>query len=154
MIGAPSAAAPKSLLARVHCEDLHPDEVVRNLPLSRRQMIEIARALGRSPKLLILDEATSALTAVDVERIYGILDRLRSDGLAIVFISHRLREITTFADDCSIFRNGRHVDTFAKGSKTDAEIVKLMIGRDYNDVYPEKSAQTPARRLRSLRSRT
>src|SRR5207344_3054648 len=87
----------ESLLARVHCEDVHPDEVVRNLPLSRRQMIEIARALGRAPKLLILDEATSALTAVDVERIYGILDRLRKDGLAIVFISHRLREITTFA---------------------------------------------------------
>src|SRR3984893_13272113 len=94
----------EALLARVHCEDVHPDEVVRNLPLSRRQMIEIARALGRSPKLLILDEATSALTAVDVERIYGILDRLRKDGLAIVFISHRLREITTFADDCSVFR--------------------------------------------------
>ena len=53
----------EELLARVHCEDLHPDEIVRNLPLSRRQMIEIARALGRSPKLLILDEATSALTA-------------------------------------------------------------------------------------------
>jgi ribose transport system ATP-binding protein len=107
-------------------------------------MIEIARALGRSPKLLILDEATSALTAVDVERIYGILDRLRKDGLAIVFISHRLREITTFADDCSVFRNGRRVDTFAKGSKTDAEIVKLMIGRDYNDVFPAKSARAGA----------
>jgi ribose transport system ATP-binding protein len=134
----------EELLARVHCEDLHPDEIVRNLPLSRRQMIEIARALGRSPKLLILDEATSALTAVDVERIYGILDRLRKDGLAIVFISHRLREITTFADDCSVFRNGRRVDTFAKGSKTDAEIVKLMIGRDYNDVFPAKSARAGA----------
>jgi ribose transport system ATP-binding protein len=131
----------EELLARVHCEDLHPDEIVRNLPLSRRQMIEIARALGRSPKLLILDEATSALTAADVERIYAILDGLRRDGLAIVFISHRMREITTFADDCSVFRNGRRVGSFSKGSKTDAEIVKLMIGRDYEDVFPAKPAK-------------
>jgi ribose transport system ATP-binding protein len=106
-------------------------------------MIEIARALGRSPKLLILDEATSALTAADVERIYAILDRLRSEGLAIVYISHRMREIMTFADDCSIFRNGRHVESFSKGSKSGDEIVKMMIGRDYKDVYPHKSAHAP-----------
>ena len=129
----------EELLARVDCEDIHPDELVRNLPLSRRQMIEIARALGRSPKLLILDEATSALTAADVERIYTILDRLRSEGLAIVYISHRMREITAFADDCSVFRNGRRVDSFTKGSKSGDEIVKLMIGRDYEDTYPAKS---------------
>src|SRR5215475_11448579 len=133
----------EGLLARVHCEDVHPDELARNLPLSRRQMIEIARALGRSPKFLILDEATSALTAADVERIYAILDRLRSEGLAIVYISHRMREIMTFADTCSIFRNGRHVESFSKGSKSGDEIVKMMIGRDYKDAYPDKSAHSP-----------
>src|SRR5580693_4047348 len=129
----------EGLLARVHCEDLHPDELVRNLPLSRRQMIEIARALGRSPKLLILDEATSALTAADVERIYAILNGLRAEGLGILYISHRMREITAFADDCSVFRNGRHVASFAKAARSSDEIVELMIGRDYKDVYPDKS---------------
>jgi ribose transport system ATP-binding protein len=129
----------EGLLARVHCEDLHPDELVRNLPLSRRQMIEIARALGRSPKLLILDEATSALTAADVERIYAILNGLRAEGLGILYISHRMREITAFADDCSVFRNGRHVASFAKAARSGDEIVELMIGRDYKDVYPDKS---------------
>ena len=133
----------EGLLERVHCGDVHPNEIVRNLPLSRRQMIEIARALGRSPKLLILDEATSALTAADVERIYAILDRLRAEGLAIVYISHRMREIMAFADDCSIFRNGRRVASFSKGSKSGDEIVKLMIGRDYKDIYPAKSAPAP-----------
>jgi ribose transport system ATP-binding protein len=136
----------KSLLTRVHCGDIHPDEPVRNLPLSRRQMIEIARALGRSPKFLILDEATSALAAADVERIYAILDDLRTEGLAIVYISHRMREIMAFADDCSILRNGRCVASFSKGSKSGDEIVKLMIGRDYKDVYPPKSARAPAAR--------
>jgi ribose transport system ATP-binding protein len=144
----------EGLLARVHCEDIHPDEVVRNLPLSRRQMIEIARALGRSPRLLILDEATSALAAADVERIYAMLDRLRTEGLAIVYISHRMREIMAFADDCSIFRNGRHVESFSKGSKSGDEIVKLMIGRDYKDVYPEKPlparSETPILEVENL----
>jgi ribose transport system ATP-binding protein len=134
----------EGLLERVHCGDVHPGEIVRNLPLSRRQMIEIARALGRSPKLLILDEATSALAAADVERIYAILDRLRTEGLAIVYISHRMREIMAFADECSIFRNGRHVESFSKGSKSGDEVVKLMIGRDYKDVYPDKSVHAPA----------
>jgi ribose transport system ATP-binding protein len=127
------------LLARVHCEDVHPDELARNLPLSRRQLIEIARALGRFPKLLILDEATSALTVADVERIYTILAQLRAEGLAIVYISHRMREITALADECSVFRNGRHVESFSKGSRSGDEIVKLMIGRDYKDVHPDKA---------------
>jgi ribose transport system ATP-binding protein len=134
----------EGLLTRVHCGDIHPDEIVRNLPLSRRQLIEIARALGRSPKLLILDEATSALAAADVGRIYAILDGLRSEGLGIVYISHRMREIMAFADDCSVFRNGRRVASFSKGRKSGDEIVKLMIGRDYKDVYPVKSSPASA----------
>ena len=58
-----------------------------------------------------------------------------------MYISHRMREIMALADDCSVFRNGRHVETFAKGSKSGDEIVKLMIGRDYRDVYPDKSVR-------------
>jgi len=132
----------EELLARVGCDDVHPRELVRNLPLSRRQMVEIAGALGRSPKMLILDEATSALTAADVEKIYGILRRLREEGLAILYISHRMHEIAALADDCSVFRNGRHIETFAKGAKTDNEIVELMIGREYRHVFPPKPART------------
>ena len=59
------------------------------------------------------------------------------------YISHRMREIMAFADDCSIFRNGRHVKSFSKGSKSGDEIVKMMIGRDYKDVYTDKSAYAP-----------
>ncbi|HYM02067.1 MAG TPA: sugar ABC transporter ATP-binding protein [Stellaceae bacterium] len=128
----------EELLARVGCDDVHPLELVRNLPLSRRQMVEIAGALGRSPKMLILDEATSALTAADVEKIYDILRRLRDDGLAIVYISHRMHEIAALADECSVFRNGRHIETFDRGAKSDNEIVELMIGREYRHVFPPK----------------
>lgn len=81
----------EKLLARVNCEDVNPRELVRNLPLSRRQMVEIAKALGRNPKLLILDEATSALSAADVEKVYEILKGLREEGLTMLYISHRSR---------------------------------------------------------------
>ncbi len=134
----------EALLARIGCEDVHPLELVRNLSLSRRQMVEIAKALGRSPKLLILDEATSALTAADVEKVYEILGRLRDEGLAILYISHRMHEIKALADVCSVFRNGRHIETFAKGTKTDDQIVELMIGREYTQVFPPKPVRAEA----------
>ncbi len=128
----------EELLARVGCEDINPLELVRNLPLSRRQMVEIAKALGRDPKLLILDEATSALTAADVERVYGILHRLRDEGLSLLYISHRMHEIKELADTISVFRNGRHVRTFATGECGDDEVVQMMIGREITNVYPPK----------------
>jgi len=139
----------EELLARVGCEDVHPRERVRNLSLSRRQMVEIAKALGRNPKILILDEATSALTAADVEKVYDILRRLRDEGLAILYISHRMHEIEALADVCSVFRNGRHIETFAKGTRTDDQIVELMIGREYTQVFPAKPepAEAPAKVL-------
>jgi ribose transport system ATP-binding protein len=134
----------RALLARIGCDDVHPMERVRSLSLSRRQMVEIAKALGRDPKLLILDEATSALTAADVERVYQILHRLRADGLAILYISHRMHEIKALADRCSVFRNGRHIETFAKGAKSDDQIVELMIGREYRHVFPAKPVRAAA----------
>ncbi|MGF1625496.1 MAG: sugar ABC transporter ATP-binding protein [Alphaproteobacteria bacterium] len=128
----------EALLARVGCEDIDPRERVRNLPLSRRQMVEIAKALGRNPKLLILDEATSALTSSDVSKVYAIMRQLRSEGLALLYISHRMHEIKELADTCSVFRNGRHIETFAKDARTDHEVVQLMIGREMSHVYPAK----------------
>jgi ribose transport system ATP-binding protein len=134
----------EALLARVGCADLHPLEPVKNLPLSRRQMIEIAKALGRNPKLLILDEATSALATADVQKVHDILRELRDEGLAILYISHRMHEIQALADTCSVFRNGRHIETFPRGGRTDDEIVRLMIGRDLKLVYPPKPAYREA----------
>ena len=128
----------EELLARVGCEDVNPLERVGELPLSRRQMVEIAKALGQDPKLLILDEATSALTSADVEKVYAILRRLRDEGLALLYISHRMHEIEALADTCSVFRNGRHIETFRHGAHSADEVVQLMSGREYANVYPPK----------------
>ncbi len=132
-------------LARAGAGDIHPLSPVKDLPLSRRQLVEIAKALSRRPKILILDEATSALTAGDVERIFRVLKQLRSEGLAIVYITHRMHEVAKLADDCTVFRNGRYVATFNSGTKSDEAIVELMIGREYKSVFPPKAAEMPKR---------
>ena len=126
-------------LTRAGADNIHPLALVKDLPLSRRQMVEIAKALARKPRILILDEATSALTAADVTKIYGVLKRLRAEGLALIYISHRMHEITALADECTVFCNGRSVATFAAGTKKDSEIVELMIGREYNAEFPERA---------------
>jgi ribose transport system ATP-binding protein len=130
-------------LARAGAADIHPLAPVKDLPLSRRQMVEIAKALARDPKILILDEATSALTAADVVKVFAVLKRLRDLGLAVIYISHRMHEIAELAEDCSVYRNGRHVATFAAGTKSNAEIVEMMIGREYKNVFPPKPARLP-----------
>jgi len=142
-------------LQRAGGGDIHPSTLVRELPLSRRQIVEIAKALARKPRMLILDEATSALSASDVESIFGVIKRLRDEGVAMLYISHRMHEITELADVCTVFRNGRNVATYAAGTKTDEQVVELMIGREYHNVFPPKpapklSTQPPVLETRNL----
>jgi ribose transport system ATP-binding protein len=142
-------------LARAGGEDIHPLAPVKDLPLSRRQLVEIAKALVRNPRILILDEATSALTAADVRKVFAVLKRLRAEGLALLYISHRMAEIAELADECTVFRNGRNVGTFKSGAKSDTEIVEMMIGREYSHAFPPKPApkaggETPALEVRNL----
>jgi ribose transport system ATP-binding protein len=135
----------EALLAEIGCEDVNPLMRVRDLPLSRRQMVEIAKALGQRPRLLVLDEATSALTSADVEKVYAMLARLKAQNVAILYISHRMHEVEALADRASVFRNGRHIETFDWGQRSTAEIVQLMIGRDIATQYPQKPKRPRAR---------
>jgi ribose transport system ATP-binding protein len=128
----------EKVLRQIGCPDIHPDERVKDLPLSRQQMVEIAKALVRNPRLIIMDEATSALTARDVEQLYRIIRELRDRGLAVLYISHRMPEISAIADICSVFRNGKHIDTFPMASRRTEEIVPMMIGRELARAYPAK----------------
>ena len=129
-------------LARAGGEDIHPLAPVKDLPLSRRQMVEIAKALARKPRILILDEATSALTAADVTKVFAVLKRLRAEGLALLYISHRMHEIAELADECTVFRNGRNVATY-QGRDQDRQR-----GRRADDrprIQPRLPAQAAAR---------
>jgi ribose transport system ATP-binding protein len=137
----------EAALARAGAADINPLAKVRDLPLSRQQMVELAKGLARAPRILILDEATSALTAADVARVIEVLKRLREEGLALLFISHRMHEVKALADECTVYRNGRHVMSFEAGTRSDNEVVEMMIGRKYQHAFPDKPADQPERRL-------
>jgi ribose transport system ATP-binding protein len=142
-------------LERAGAADVHPMALVKDLPLSRRQLVEIAKALARKPRVLILDEATSALTAADVAKVFVVLKRLRQEGLALLYISHRMHEIAELADESTVFRNGSNVATYLAGTKSDNEVVEMMIGREYSHIFPPKPAtrakpQTPLFEVRNL----
>ncbi|SAK79879.1 L-arabinose transporter ATP-binding protein [Caballeronia glebae] len=133
----------EAALARAGAADIDPLAKVRDLPLSRQQMVELAKGLAHEPRILILDEATSALTAADVARVIEVLKRLRDEGLALLFISHRMHEVRALADECTVYRNGRHVMSFEAGTRSDNEVVEMMIGRKYQHVFPDKPAYQP-----------
>ncbi|WP_087001375.1 sugar ABC transporter ATP-binding protein [Rhizobium sullae] len=137
-------AVAEEMLARAGAEDIHPRALVKDLSLSRRQLVEIAKALAWKPRILILDEGTSALTAADVAKVFSVLRRLRSEGLALLYISHRMQEIAELADECTVLRNGRNVMHFAAGTRSDNEIVEMMIGREYSNAFPPKPTRAAA----------
>ena len=143
----------EAALARAGGEDIHPMAQVKDLSLSRRQVIEIAKALARKPRVLILDEATSALAAADVKRIFDVLRRLKAEGIALLYISHRMHEIAELADDCSVFRNGRKIATYEAGTRSDNEVVEMMIGREYSHVFPPKAAVQSTPRIPVIETR-
>lgn len=116
--------------------ELHPDRPVRELPPPARQLVEIARALASGCRVLVLDEPTSSLAARDVSRLFELIRQLRSQGLALVYISHFLEEVKQLADRIVVLRDGRTVGGGPAAELTPAQIVTLMVGREVTDLYP------------------
>lgn len=108
---------------------LDPDQKVGDLPISSRQLVEIAKALSLDAKLLLLDEPTSALSANERDVLFRLIQRLRAKGIGIIFISHHLSEIISLADRITVLRDGEAVATHDAGSVTPESLVKDMVGR-------------------------
>ena len=102
---------------------------MRGLSIADQQMVEIARALASDSRLIIMDEPTAPLTPKEVDTLFSIARRLRDEGRTIIFISHRLEEVRVLCDRVSIFRDGNKIATESIGNLTDADIIRLMIGR-------------------------
>lgn len=119
------------------------NQPIRRLSLADKQLVEIAKALNARPRLLILDEATSALTQNQVDRVFEVLRELKGAGVGILFISHRLHEVDAIADIVSVFRNGRHVETFPANARSRDEIVALMVGERLTEFYPPREGPPP-----------
>ncbi|RBP97924.1 sugar ABC transporter ATP-binding protein [Bifidobacterium aemilianum] len=110
-----------------------------DLGVARQQMVEIAKALMQDASLLILDEPTAALTGKECRQLFQIMDRLKSKGVGMVFISHHLDEIARVGDVVSVLRDGKYIDTLP-ASSPESELVKLMVGRNIEDQYPRKAS--------------
>jgi ribose transport system ATP-binding protein len=126
------------VLNRFELTDVDPRADVRSCSLPIRQKLEITRAISRQPKVLLLDEPTSALSSQDVEWLSRRMDELRQIGTTVVFITHRMREVRRFCDRLTILRNGRHVGSYEASAISDAEVVKLVIGRSFSSVFPPR----------------
>src|ERR1700682_2823530 len=112
------------------------------LSSAQRQLIEILRALKSNVRVLALDEPTSSLTDEEVDRLFTLVRQLRGDGLAIIYVSHRIKEILRLADRVAILRDGQLVAVKPASGLSEAEIVKLMVGRDLSAVFQRRRAVT------------
>lgn len=121
--------------------DLDPRQVVGELPVSKQQMVEIAKALSTNARVLIMDEPTSALTAREIEDLFRIIEELKAKGCGIVYISHRLEELQHIVDRVTIMRDGQYITSMNFKDATLDEIIAHMVGREIKEKFPRVSCQ-------------
>jgi ribose transport system ATP-binding protein len=126
----------REALAQLNHAELPLDAPVNQLSIAEQQMVEIARALISTPKVLIMDEPTSSLTQVDTENLFGAIKRLHERGVSIIYISHFLEECLRLASRYTVLRDGETVGSGEMKPGALPEIIRLMVGRDIKDVYP------------------
>ena len=119
--------------------DVDPKMKMGKLSVSQRQMVEIAKAVSYNAKILVLDEPTSSLTNEEVNHLFKIINKLRSKGCGIIYISHKMEEILKISDDVTIMRDGKWIDTLPSKELTTDKIIKLMVGRDLTNRFPPKT---------------
>ncbi len=130
----------KALLDRMEL-NINPDTLVKNLGTAQRHMVEIAKALSIDAEVVIMDEPTSALTLREVEDLYKIVRQLKADGKAIIFISHKFEEIFDVCDYFTVLRDGRYIGEGKVSEHTVDDIVKMMVGRSLDQMFPKKDVE-------------
>src|SRR5438309_3595499 len=126
---------------------LDPRREVWQLSVGERQRIEIVRALMQDPKFLILDEPTAVLTPQEADQLFIVLERLKAEGRAILYISHKLEEVKRLCDTATILRGGRKVETCNPKAETAASLARMMVGAEIKEVRAPAGRQTTVPRL-------
>lgn len=116
-----------------------PKTVMNKMPVSQRQMVEIAKAVSYNSKIIVFDEPTSSLTEEEVEHLFKIINMLKNRGCGIIYISHKMAEILRISDEVTIMRDGKKIETKPSRELTTDEIIKLMVGRELTNRYPLKT---------------
>lgn len=121
--------------------DVDPKTVMSRMPVSQRQMVEIAKAVSYNSKIIVFDEPTSSLTEEEVEHLFKIINMLRDQGCGIIYISHKMAEILRISDEVTIMRDGKWIATEQAKDLTTDDIIKIMVGRELTNLYPPKTNQ-------------
>jgi ribose transport system ATP-binding protein len=121
--------------------DINPSTLVRDLTPGHMQIVEIAKAVSKNARVLILDEPTAPLSLAEVDILMSIVRKLKADGVAIIYISHRLDEIFSLSDKVSVLRDGEYIVTLNTHDTTRPELIKYMVGREMTQTFPPRDAQ-------------
>ena len=128
--------------------NVDPRTVMSKMPVSQRQMVEIAKAVSFNSKIIVFDEPTSSLTEEEVEHLFRIINMLRDRGCGIIYISHKMEEILRISDDVTVMRDGKWIATRPASELTMDEIIRLMVGRELTNRYPPKNNKIGGELLR------
>lgn len=138
-------------LAAAYGIEVDPYATAGDLPIANQQMLEILKALNTDPDILILDEPTSSLTKTEVEKLYRIVEGLKKKGKTILFISHRMEEVFRFGDTMTVLKDGQYIDTVKIADVTEDDVIRMMVGRDAEDIYPPKTKECSSEVLFQLK---
>ena len=119
--------------------DTDPKRIMSRMAVAERQMVEIAKAVSYDSKIIVLDEPTSSLTEREVGHLFKIIDTLKKRGCGIIYISHKMDEILKISDEITVMRDGKHVATEDAQNMTIEKIIKLMVGRELTQMFPQKT---------------
>lgn len=123
---------------------LDPKQIMSELPVAKRQMAEIAKAVSYNAKIIVLDEPTSSLSDTEVAQLFDIIKQLKERGCAIIYISHKMEEILKISDEITVMRDGKHIATRPASELDMNTIIKLMVGRELSNRFPPKTNKTGA----------
>jgi inositol transport system ATP-binding protein len=120
---------------------IKPRAVMKNLSVAETQMVEIAKAISYDSRLVIMDEPTSAITEREVEHLHRMIRSLKANGVAIIYITHKMDEVFLISDDVTVFRDGRHVTTLPASELDRQRLITLMVGRELTHMFPKEHAE-------------
>lgn len=128
--------------------NIGPKTTMRTLSVANRQMVEIAKAISRDAKILVMDEPTASISEKEVDQLFGLIRRMKKEGLSVIYISHRLEELPLLADDLTIIRDGETVHRCRADAIDRSGIIRYMVGRELNNLFPKEEVRIGKERLR------
>ena len=131
----------KEQLSRLGFDDIDPNAKCGTLSVAYQQVVEICKCLSREAKILVFDEPTAVLTFSEIEKLFGIIRKLRSEGVSIIYISHRLEEIFELSQHITVLKDGAYVDTVNTEDINKQQLVNMMVGRELTELFPERHAK-------------